>query len=249
MKNIFKLVALMIFVGSFTSCEEDLIVFDAENGQTALSFAATSFNLSIPTENLTLEIPVQSTTSSSAERSFSVTVDSNTGSAGEATVGSVVIPAGQFLGVLSIDFNYNAIDGADGDVKNLVLSLAPPAGGTSYDDVASISYFREIICNDAVLTLNTDFWADETGFFITDASGTVVFEIAQGDLPRGAQTYTYNITLADGCHTATITDQFGDGQLDGVNVGSYSLDCSIIVLASGGGNIGASESMDFCVNP
>ena len=249
MKNIFKLVAMIVFVGSFTNCEEDLIIFDAENGQTAISFATTSFNLSIPQEDFILEIPVNSTTSSTSERSFNVNVDSNTGSAGEATIGSLVIPAGEFVGILSINFDFSAIDGNDGDVKDLVLSLTAPSGGASFNDVVSISYFREIICNDAVLTLNTDFWASETGFTITDSSGTVVFQVAEGSLPNGVATYTFDINLADGDYTATITDQFGDGQDDGTVIGNYTLTCSIINLASGGGAIGSSESMMFTINP
>jgi hypothetical protein len=57
------------------------------------------------------------------------------------------------------------------------------------------------------------------------------------------------MTLADGCYTFTIYDSYGDGQFDGTNNGTYSLDCSIINAANGGGNWGSSESTDFCVNP
>ncbi|MFT7386640.1 MAG: hypothetical protein ACI82E_001406, partial [Nonlabens sp.] len=67
-------------------------------------------------------------------------------------------------------------------------------------------------------------------------------------LGNGVQTITADIFLADGCYTATITDSYGDGQLDGTVTGNYTITCSILTFASGGGGFGASQSRSFCVN-
>jgi len=250
MKNIFKFLAIALFVGTFVSCDEDLIVFDAENGQTALSFAATSFNLSIPTEGLTVEVPVQSTTSSASDRTFTVTVDLATGGSGEYTIGTITIPANSFLGTLSVAFNFDAIDGPDGEVKDLVISLDVPEGGASYDDIVSFSYFREIVCNDIEVQVITDFWGDETSWEITDSTGAVVASGGPYPQVEGAE---YNTThfLENGTYTFTFFDAFGDGQVNGAFLGSYAVTCSILQHASGSGVLddGTFESTEFTVNP
>jgi hypothetical protein len=259
MKNIFKFLAIVLFVGTFVSCDEDLIIFDAENGQTAISFAATSFNLSIPTEGLTVDVPVQSTTSSTSDRNFNVIVDSATGGSGEYTIGTVSIPANSFLGTLSVVFNFDAIDGPDGEVKDLVISLDLPEGAAAYDDVVSFSYFREIVCNDLELTVVSDIFGTETSYEITDAQGNVVAGDQNTALFGGnfctQLTYSESINLPDGDYTLTVFDAFGDGQVaqnDGCGpddiVGSYSLTCSIIVHAQGSVS-GFGDVINFTVNP
>jgi hypothetical protein len=236
---------------SLVSCDKDdeLRVFDNENGQTALAFEKTSYNESVPLEDLTLQIPVIVTTVSNQERTFTVNVDDAT-NASEFTVGNVVIPAGEYGGNLTVNFDFSAITGADGDTKTVTLSLVPPAGGSTYKDVVEVTYFRAIVCNDPVLTVTTDLYGEETGFFITNSAGVVVFNIPQGSFPRGRATYTIDVpTLPDGTYTITITDVYSDGQVDGTTTGSYSLDCSIINLVTAGGAFGASQTSTFEINP
>lgn len=248
MKNINKLLALLVFAIVLTGCEtNESVVFDAQNGQTALSFAATSFNISIPQEDFTLNIPVQSTTSSSVDRSFNVMVDGDltTGPASEYTIGGITIPAGEFIGTLAITFDFSAIGGMDGEVKDLVLSIDAPQGSFAFNEVATISYFREIVCNDLELLINFDDYPGETSWEITEQdTGNVV---ATGGNYSGSS-ITENINLPDGCYTYTIFDAFSDGICCAYGNGSYSLTCSILTHASGG-EFGASESTDFCVNP
>ena len=57
MKNIFKIIIMLCVVFVFNSCEDDNIELDTFKG-TAISFQESSFNLSIPEEDLTLVIPV-----------------------------------------------------------------------------------------------------------------------------------------------------------------------------------------------
>ncbi len=246
------------------SCDPDLVVFDPDNGQTALSFGETVYNLSIPEENLTIEIPVNITTRSNSARDFNVVVDEEAttpGTSSEYSIGSVSIPAGEYSGTLAVDFTFANIGGMDGETKDLVINLVAPDGGATYNDVATITYFREIICNDLELEVVSDIFGTETGYTITDDQGNVVAGVEPGDMFPGnfctQLTYTESITLPDGDYTFTILDSFGDGMIAQNNacgpddiIGTYRLSCSIIVHAQGGGaSVGAAESTDFSVNP
>lgn len=232
------------------SCDEDLTIFDAENGQTAVSFGgASSRTLSIPEEGLTLTIPVNSTTKSSSDRTFSVVIDeATTGNSSEYLVGSVVIPANQFVGSMVVDFIFDAM--VDGEQNLLVLNLVAPDGGSSFKDVLEINYFKEIVCNDVQVAITFDQWADETSWEITTNPGGVVVAAGGpfGGSPAGS-TFMQTVFLEDGCYTFTIFDAFGDGICCAYGNGSYQVTCSILVHASGGEFSATSESTDFCVNP
>ena len=97
--------------------------------------------------------------------------------------------------------------------------------------------------------MNEDSYSDERSWDVTDAAGDVVESGDGYEFVSGGQQIVETMTLADGCYTFTIYDSYGDGQFDGTNTGNYSLDCSIINVASGEGNWGASDSTEFCVNP
>lgn len=263
MKNKFiKTMALLFVVVTFSSCDNEQIFFEG-NGNASLAFASTTYNLSIPQENLNLQIPVDVTISSEMARTFNVSVvqDVTTGEAAEYSVGTITIPAGEFNGFLSVDFNFANITGADGDTKNLVLDIVSNEEVFAYRERVTITYFREIICNDLELEIISDIYAGETTFDIKDSNGNVVAGgqgIAIFPVPASCtqQSYTETITLPDGDYVFTIYDEFGDGQ-SGTNAGcsggavitgSYSLTCSIIVHASGSGD-GSADSTSFSVNP
>ena len=242
MKKYILVIGILI---AFISCEEESIVFDNVNGPTAISFAETNFNVSVPAEGLALQIPVNVTTVSDADRTFEVTVDeTSNGGAANYALGTVTIPAGDYTGDLNVSLNFEPL--VDGDVYALVLNLTAPENGVAFDDSVTIEYFKEIICNDFVITINTDLYGEETSWEITDASDVMV--ASGGPYSRGVETYTENVFLEDGCYTFTIFDSYGDGQVDGTNTGSWNIKCSILNVASGGGAFGASESVDFCVN-
>lgn len=258
-KNIIKYFLVAMTLGLTTySCSEDKILFTEDNGQTALFFEETDFSLSIPEEDLTLEIPVGISTLATESRTFNVEVTSATeGTESEYSLGTVVIPANEYFGVLSIDFDFSSITGEDGLTKDLAVSIAPPEGTASYNDVASISYFREIVCNDLKLTIISDVWATETNFSLQRADGTFIVESFYPFASDSTQPQVYEVefTLEDGDYIFTLSDDFGDGQLGtggGVTLtGSYSLTCSIITHASGEGELdnGSFESTPFSVNP
>tara|TARA_R110002074_G_scaffold252361_1_gene424104 strand:- start:319 stop:1125 length:807 start_codon:yes stop_codon:yes gene_type:complete len=268
MKNIFKYILAIVLVSTFSSCEEDLITFD-NSGQTAVSFTQTSFNLSIPVEDLALDIPTQITTVSSVDRTFSAVIENATENTdSEYSIGSVVIPAGSYTGVLTINFDYSEISGEDGDVKEFDVKLVATDGVSTYFDVASIIYFREIVCNDLTLEIVSDVWATETYWTLKQADGTALVErfFPYTGNSITPQTYTIDFPLVDGDYSLEIGDVYGDGMVGtggGVTLtGTYALTCSILVHASGNGAFsnavadpfpGAAnaevEVTDFTVNP
>lgn len=249
MKNTIKKFGIL-FAGVallFSSCDEEVIVFDNVNGQTGVSFGTTSYNVSVPEEGLALEIPVNVTTVAQTDRNFDVTVsNASVGGAANYSVGTVTIPAGAYNGTLAVNLNFDPL--VDGEVYSLVLSLNAPDGGVAFDETVSIEYFKEIICNDFLLTVVTDTYGAETTWEIADESGTVVVSGGPYANVSGGDTYTTEFFLADGCYTFTIYDDYGDGQSDGSIVGYYTLECSILDVLTGGGQFGSSQTLEFCVN-
>lgn len=230
------------------SCDDERVIFDPVNGQTGLSFGTTSYNVSVPQEGLTLEIPVNITTISNTERTFDVMVDnSSIGGSANYSLGTVTVPANAFNGVLEVNLNFDPL--LDGDVYSLILQLEVPESGVVYDDTVTIEYFKEIVCNDFLVTVVTDTYGGETTWEITNESGEVVAEGGPYENVTGGGTYSSDVYLDDGCYTFTIYDSYGDGQQDGSITGFYTVECSILDVLTGGGAFGSSESKDFCVNP
>ncbi|APQ16686.1 hypothetical protein [Maribacter hydrothermalis] len=242
-----KYIVIIAVLFAFVSCEEENIVFDNENGQTGVSFATSAYNVSVPTEGLSLEVPVNVTTVSTTERSFNVTVDESTvGGAANYALGSVTIPAGEYSGTLNVSLNFDPL--TEGEVYTLVVNLTAPEGGVAFDETLEVEYFKEIICNDIVVTVVTDTYGGETTWEITDADGTVVASDGPFANVSGGDTYTQEVFLEDGCYTFTIFDDYGDGQVDGTVTGNYTITCSILNVLDGGGAFGASEAKEFCIN-
>jgi len=128
--NIFKIGILLLALSFSWSCEEDLTVYDVDNGQNVVSLAGTSATLPVPEEGSTYALVVEATTQSSADRAISLSVDpSSTAAAGEYTIdsSSLVIPAGEFTGTVMISGNFNEIP--DLTTTTLVLNLDGVDGG------------------------------------------------------------------------------------------------------------------------
>ena len=234
----FLLLTLFISV----SCEDSNETLKTYNDNTLISFQNSSFSLSIPEEDLTLQIPVFSSTLSSMTRTFSAAITSATdNTSGEYTLGTITIPANEYEGIFTVDFDFSEISGNDGDIKQLVISIVTPDGVLSYNDVVTIDYFREIVCNDLNLTIVSDVWATETYFTIETVDGTVLVNRFFPFSANSATPQTYNVqfTLPNGEYVFKLGDAYGDGQVGtggGVTLtGSYNLSCSIITHASGSG--------------
>uniref|UniRef100_UPI0025D41371 hypothetical protein n=1 Tax=Winogradskyella sp. TaxID=1883156 RepID=UPI0025D41371 len=227
---ILSFLLLTLFVN--VSCDEEVDTFKTYDGETLISFQKSSFDLSIPEEDLTLNIAVFASTVSASSRTFDAAITSATeGTAGEYTLGTVTIPANEYEGVFTVDFDFSEIGGDDGDVKELVISLMPPAGVGSYNDVATINYFREIVCNDLTIEIVSDVWATETYWSLRDSAGTFLVDrfFPFGGNSTSPQTYTLDFPLINGDYSLEIGDVFGDGMVGtggGVTLtGTYALTC------------------------
>jgi hypothetical protein len=256
MKN-YKIILLLLSVVVLSvSCDKDDAnsdtVYDNVNGQLGLGFTAPeSPTIIVPVDDITVEAEFAVTTLSTSERSFDVSVNNELtdGAAADYTLGTINIPANSYTGSLSVTFsNFNNLP--DLVVQKLVVDVTTPANAAVVGfDSYTFNYLKYIICNDLVLVLNEDTYADERTWEIADESGAIVAQGGPYPQIAGGQQIVENINLADGCYTFTILDSFSDGQFDGNVTGNYSLDCSIINHAAGEGNWGGSDSTEFCVNP
>ena len=252
MKNIFKLLSLAsILCFGLVSCDEaELTTYDPVNGQTGIGYTIESANIVVPAEGISVTLTVESTKTTTAERAFDVVVDeSSTASASDYTIGTLTIPANSYGGSMDVTFgNFDNL--VDFETNTLVLKLVTGDGiAIVGSQTATLSYIKFFECNDFVLTINDDFYSDERSWEVTDATGAVVQSGGPYPQTDGGGEFVEEFSLADGCYTFTIIDSFGDGQYDGNITGSYSLiGCSILDIAAGSGNWGASESTEFCVN-
>lgn len=112
MKNYLKIFAFIALISGFNSCNKDdeLIVFDAENGQTLAQFSATSGLLATPADGVTsLDFSVLVTTVSSVDRTITFDIDTSVASAATAdqySISNLVIPANSYTGTFTVTSNF-----------------------------------------------------------------------------------------------------------------------------------------------
>ena len=246
MKNIYKLLTFIVLFASFTSCEEELIVYDNANfvqidDASAVSIVENSGDL------VTVLAILGGPQSSDTAVEFLVVGDDTRY---ELSASSIVIPAGETVGSVTL----SAIDDDEinGDTT-VVIGLAGSSGlpiGLGGEGLNSVSKTITIVddnvpCNDILVSITTDTWGSETEWDIVTDSGLIV--ATGGPYNNAVETINTVVPLEDGCYTFTIYDTYGDGMASG----SYIVSCGAIVHAQGGGDLGddnMSESTDFCVN-
>ncbi|TRO67040.1 hypothetical protein [Christiangramia sabulilitoris] len=131
-KIINKIPALLLLMVVLVSCEYEPIIFDNENGLTAVNFKASSGTLPVPAEGSTFEIPVTVTTVSTSDRTINYSVDeSSTASPAEYSITEAVIPAGSYVGSIVVTGNFDAIP--DLTTTTVVVNLEGVEGGDSVD--------------------------------------------------------------------------------------------------------------------
>jgi hypothetical protein len=258
MKNIFRLLVICLVL---VSCDDtESVTFDPINGQTGVGFNESAVDLSVPEGGITYELGVVSTTISTVERTFNISVDteasSETLTSADYTLGTVVIPADSYEGTVDVTFNYGALE--DFEEYTLVVNLDLPDGVAPLTKTSSVefTFLREFdintsVCADLQLKILLDNFGSETTFEITDDAGAVVLEGGPYSDGVAGSTQTINVSLTEGCYTFTISDSYGDGLFDGNVTGNYDLFCAaqtVVSYASGSGNFGSSESTDFCIN-
>lgn len=100
-------------MGSLTSCDENIVIYDPDTGQTLAFFTNGSSNMAILIDQSgTLDIELGVSTLASSDRTVAVLIDgSSTADAQNYTIpSSVTIPANEFFGVLTVTAIDNTIE-------------------------------------------------------------------------------------------------------------------------------------------
>lgn len=139
---------LLLFVatlGLLTSCEEDLVVYDVENGQTLAQFSANSATVPTPEEGAETSVTVLVTTVSDQDRQINVSVnqEASTASADQYSVSALTIPAGSYEGTVNISANFDALP--EQGSTFLVLDLDGVGSGEALTekDSFTVEFFRK----------------------------------------------------------------------------------------------------------
>lgn len=176
-----KLIYICLVAIIATSCDPDDVIFDAQNGQTLITFDVPQVDLQVVLDGTgSVTVPLNSTTISSTERSFNVSIveSQTTADVSSLTVGPAIIPANSHIGSITIT-------GVDSDLidieaETLTLSVAEE-GGVVTDASLQVNVFQ--ICP-----------VPET-FFV----GTYLIEQLSGEAPFAS------IQPAFGTQTVMIT--------------------------------------------
>jgi hypothetical protein len=177
-----KLLGILGIVLLLTACaEEELPVFDTENGQTLAQFSTTSVSLATPEEGASSEVSVTVTTKSASDRMINVAVDpTSTATAGQYNISDLTIPAGSFSGTFTISSSFNALP--ESGTSNLILILESIGSQETIveNGVLNVDMFRTcpIVLEDFVGT-----WSGPTSWFDTEGYTTEIeTTIVDGEL-------------------------------------------------------------------
>jgi hypothetical protein len=103
----------------------------------------------------------------------------------------------------------------------------------SSNDILLVSFYPPKNSLSAVtITIVTDNYGTETTWSVKDPNGATV--ASGGPYTNSSQTYTANLTLADGCHQFIINDTYGDGICCDYGTGSYTIMSNGVNLYVGG---------------
>ena len=260
MKKIFKLFSLFFLAILVSNCEE----YDAgtENAQSILNygFKFESDNFDVPEGNPVYKIVVFATQTSNVDRVINVDLDDVESDYDAADLisypQSITIPAGSLSGEGEIVFDAdNLVLGEEG---TLYFDLVNPADGmiNRTADRTRIIYAKECLFNQVDLNITFDNYPEETAWRLFDSDSNV---IASGGFDGSgnitgyavlgyadASTFSTKFCLESGNYSFVIYDDYGDGMYTNATVqGNYSIKFGDVVLGSGGGNFGLSQTVNF----
>ena len=157
-----------------------------------------------------------------------------TGSLATGNTATITLPTLNYgAGSFTINFNIVSVNGT-GDEN-------------STNNIGSSTYTTLNATNNAVLTLLTDCYPNETSWAITDENANVIYS---GSGYPATTSNVIPVCLPDGCFKFTIFDSYGDGMTSGsCPSGSYevrdALTNTVLVLMTTAG-FGTSASHNFC---
>ena len=136
---------LFFVIGLLTSCEEEAILYDFENGQTLASFSVSSADLPTPAEGASIDILITVSTVTNSNRSFVLEIDpSTTATTDQYSLENFGIPAGSARGKITIRGHFDALP--EEGKRELILNLTDVSdsnGLTFSIDTLTVSLFRE----------------------------------------------------------------------------------------------------------
>lgn len=227
MKKQFLIAICAVMALFVSSCgDEELVVFDNENGQTYVKFAQSVIDLPVVFDSSAeIMLPVQVTTLSSSDRTVSVSVINTTAddaaTSAQFSVGSTVtIPANSYEGMLS----FTGIDAGIeiGETKTVTLQIDSIEGSGE----ANIETTPTVISMFQVCPVEDDFFIGDYELTTTANGifGTVIF-------PQGTVTISQGASSADArVFTAQVYPDLGTfGDIDF----NFTLVCGTVVVAGG----------------
>ena len=217
---------LLVLLTIFSSCEEELLVFDNEGGQTYVKFAQSIIDLPIVFDSSAdIEIPVQVSTISAAPRTVTVNVinldDEDAATSDQFTTEqSVTIPANSYEGFL----NFKGIDAGIeiGETKTVTLEISSIDGSAD----ASIESTPTIVNMFQVCPVEEDFFIGDYELTTTAPGifGSVIF-------PQGVVTISQGESSPDArVFTAQVYPDLGT--FDPIDF-NFTLVCGTVLVASG----------------
>lgn len=166
MKNIYKLLFILSITFSFTSCEEDLIIYNPASGQELFGFNSSSYALPIEIDATgSVEVTVDVSNVADSDRVYNISVVND-----ETTVDPVVytlpatvtVPAGSNIGTFTID-------GVDNGVETTPETLTLDITGGGADSVMSIS--RTVVSVFQVCPIEDGFFTGDYRINVFGGSG------------------------------------------------------------------------------
>ncbi|MGI0105330.1 hypothetical protein [Salinimicrobium sp. WS361] len=126
------------------SCEEDLLVYDVDNGQTLAEFSTDGASLATAEEGASTTVEVAVSTRSSKDRSIEVVIDEEetTATPDQYEISDLYIPANSFVGTITITSNFEALPESGSTVLSLNLVGIEGSDASITHDTYEVELFR-----------------------------------------------------------------------------------------------------------
>jgi len=258
------LIILSAFLILISCGEEEVVIYDVNNGQTLAQLTVTSASLGTPAEGASLVLEVQVTTKTGSDRAVSLVADaSSTATPDQYSIDGLVIPAGEYTATVTISSNFEALP--DEGSTTLVLNLTDVAGSNNIvfsNATLNLSLFRECppapTPGDWIVNMQDSYgdgWQTTTanggpGITVTLNTGEV-FEVGLCT-PYEANTYVCTPELSSGSATITMPSgvETADWFFPGDNWGEISFQIIApsgnTVASYGAGSPAGPIVIDFC---
>ena len=259
-KYLLILTALIVLI----SCgEEEVVVYDVDNGQTLAQLSVTSALLGTPAEGASVDVDVTVTTKTSSERTITLVPDAaSTATPDQYAISGLVIPANSYVGTVTITSNFEALP--DSGSTTLILNLTDVAGSNDIvlsNATLTIDLFRAcpVMAGDWIVNMQDSYgdgWQTTSGnggpgITVTLDTGEV-FEVGLCT-PYEENTYDCIDELSSGSATITIPDGINDAEwfFPGDNWGEISFQIinpnGTEVANYGAGSAAGTISIDYCL--